>query len=603
MKFLSLFFLVCITTHLSNAQSKWSDKIKISRKTAEVGVADVDRDGHVDIVICGKDQYWYAGPSFEESYLLGTSNGGPYAARVADINGDGWPDFVTSDGARNEGDLPGHIYLYINPADKNEVKTAWKRIIIYSGNVRHQNDMRIIDMDGDGLLDIIERTWSSERVVIAFQNEDIEQWTVRPFDTGEKGKPEGISAGDVDGDGEMEMVLSGVYWDNPDGWRQGQPEEYLIDEQFVQEEVKSAVGDIDLDGDNDIYMASAERDYVYLAWYENTGKNEDGGINFKRHMIKDNFGNCHMVELVDMDHDGDLDISTAQNFGDSGCLIFYNEHKGASWKEVNIDPTGSFYTGIAKDLDKDGDIDLVGPDKFYGFVHYYLNENDKSPPTPEEPKGIQFINVMLEGYYLAEQQEMGIGLNSQGLLPTTQPFNETPWEYDGKETLASIPEDMVDWMLVCLRDQDGNILEKKACVLLKNGDLQSVEGEKELIFDRLNEDIPVLGDESLYLSIHHKSHLGIVCAVPEDRVVDIVANDDLFGQHQLKLVDNQKLIYCGDFDSNHIINNQDYNSWKVSRATINQYLSIDADGNGIINNLDYNLWSKNRSKIGNQLLK
>lgn len=376
----NLFALICCAQVL-----QFEDRQQIPRSSAEVGVGDFDHDGHVDIAICNSDQRWYAGPDFTTWYQIGVSEGGPYGARVADINDDGWDDFVTSDGTRTQADvdeMDGELYVYINPGGSGgDPKGTWDRIVIYSGNVRHQNDIRIADMDGDGRLDVIERTWSSERVVVSMQNADINNWTTRVFDTGETGQPEGISAGDVDGDGEMEIVLSGVYWDNPGGWRTGNPIEHLIDTEFVQEEVKSAVGDIDGDGDNDIYMGSAEKTYRFLAWYEHDSINPNtGGVVFIKHLIEDDIGNCHMIELVDIDKDNDLDLCTSQSFSDSGCLIYYNNGDGSSWTKQDYDPDGKLYTGVVRDLDKDGDLDIVGPSGFYSTVYYYINITPGSPP-------------------------------------------------------------------------------------------------------------------------------------------------------------------------------------------------------------------------------
>ena len=70
------------------------------------------------------------------------------------------------------------------------------------------------------------------------------------------------------------------------------------------------------------------------------------------------------------------------------------------------------------------------------------------------------------------------------------------------------------------------------------------------------------------------------------------------GTEQTKNKDGQYVMNSGDLDGNGIINNEDYNLWKISGAAINTYSRADADGNGIINSLDYNFWKINRSKIG-----
>lgn len=63
--------------------------------------------------------------------------------------------------------------------------------------------------------------------------------------------------------------------------------------------------------------------------------------------------------------------------------------------------------------------------------------------------------------------------------------------------------------------------------------------------------------------------------------------------NKLEMITKEKLCNneCG------IINNQDFNVWKLQAAALNTYTPADADGNGIVNNLDYNLWKANGSKV------
>ncbi|MEM9527552.1 MAG: FG-GAP-like repeat-containing protein, partial [Bacteroidota bacterium] len=416
-----LCLLVClISTNAFTQTLTFSDPpLGISRSSAEVGVADFDGDGFNDIAVANASQRWYRGPNFTEWFTIGTADGGPYAAQVADVNGDGYADFVTSDGARNEADYPGHVYLYLNPRGTGgDVTQPWTRIVVYSGNVRHQNDMRLVDIDGDGRLDILEKTWSAtERVLIAFQNADINNWTVRTFDTGETGKPEGISAGDLDGGGDVEIVQSGVYWKSSGNWRTDTFEQYSIDLAFyasTYDKTKSEVGDLDNDGDLDVYLGSAEGSELKLAWYENTGLGPGGGIAWTEHLIKDNTGDYHGIALKDIDQDGDIDLVAGKGFGQKGCSVFYNNNNGASWTEQNFDPDGNLYTLQVADLDADGDLDIVGPNGFNDPVKYYLNETPADPPVA--PTGLiaslkNGRNVLLnwtdnsaeEGAYLLER--------------------------------------------------------------------------------------------------------------------------------------------------------------------------------------------------------
>ncbi|MEO0625337.1 MAG: LamG-like jellyroll fold domain-containing protein [Bacteroidota bacterium] len=426
--------------HLSAQNINFSDPLFISKNSAEVDVADLDADGFNDILICGDQQVWYKGPDFTEAYEIGQSDGGPYAARVADMNGDGWPDFVTSDGARNEGDYPGHVYLYLHPGNTTDVFLPWQRIVVYSGNVRHQNDLRLVDIDGDGKLDILEKTWSStERVLMAFQNDNINNWTVRTFETGENGKPEGISAGDLDGDGQVEIVQSGVYWDCTGNWRTDAFDEFSIDPEFYANnfhKTKSETGDIDNDGDIDVYIGSAEGNDLKLSWYENEGLNPDGSVSWTEHLIRDDFGKCHMVRLFDIDLDGDLDLCTGRSFGSNGLLIFYNENNGDSWTMQDYDPDGEIYTGAVADLDADGDFDVVGPTRFYGgSTRYYINETPGDPPA--DPANLDA--TLIDGIY-ADLSWEDLSDN-EGSFQIERQTDGGPWE-----TLISRPANTTSYL-------------------------------------------------------------------------------------------------------------------------------------------------------------
>ena len=72
---------------------------------------------------------------------------------------------------------------------------------------------------------------------------------------------------------------------------------------------------------------------------------------------------------------------------------------------------------------------------------------------------------------------------------------------------------------------------------------------------------------------------------------------------QVKYRNGKYVLYAGDYDGNGVINNLDFNDWKIQSAILNQYLPIDGDGNGIINAADYNLWINNRSKVGEQVIR
>jgi hypothetical protein len=83
------------------------------------------------------------------------------------------------------------------------------------------------------------------------------------------------------------------------------------------------LADVDGDKDNDVVTSKAAHAYG-LAWFENTGKDDKGGIKFKEHRImgsrpEDNefgvaFSELHAMALADMDHDGIPDVITGKRW-------------------------------------------------------------------------------------------------------------------------------------------------------------------------------------------------------------------------------------------------------------------------------------------------
>ncbi len=244
------------------------------------------------------------------------------------------------------------------------------------------------------------------------------------------------------------------------------------------------------------------------------------------------------------------------------------------------------------------------------------NCNCVGTPTLLGPT-IKFVSkLMLEGF-LQPNGEMTQEAKNLNLIPLQQPFNNAPWNYAGMETLTSIPDDMVDWVLINAYDTNENIIGTQAALLLKNGEIRNVDNSQVIKF-------ALSATNVKYISVHHKSHLAVVTNADgfingSDFVIaNIVENPEQAGTYipnldftldavalgieQIKFMQGTRCAISGDFDGNGIINNLDYNVWEQNNSAVYYYLNQDADGNGIINNLDYNLWDINKSKVGNPLI-
>ena len=204
--------------------------------------------------------------------------------------------------------------------------------------------------------------------------------------------------------------------------------------------------------------------------------------------------------------------------------------------------------------------------------------------------------VLFEGFYENANGKMHTKLKDKNLLPLAQPFNSVPWNYNGTETVTSIPSGVVDWILIATRNNNGSVIDQAAGFINQDGDLMGLDGLLG---------IPINNAIGNKISVHHRSHLAVLSAAPFDgnRYDFTTAVSQAVGVEQLKLNDGKYMLYGGDYDSSGIINNTDFNDWKIQSAKLNEYLPIDGDGNGIINASDYNLWINNRSKIGEEVIR
>ncbi len=120
--------------------------------------------------------------------------------------------------------------------------------------------------------------------------------------------------------------------------------------------------------------------------------------------------------------------------------------------------------------------------------------------------------VFLEGPYSGS--EMTTDLNSGNQIPLSQPYNTTPWNYAGTESVGSIPNaNVVDWVLIELRDaanagaaNTASTIETQAAFLLKNGSVVGLNGSSVLQFPTAS------FSQNLFAVVWHRNHIGIISA-------------------------------------------------------------------------------------------
>lgn len=216
-------------------------------------------------------------------------------------------------------------------------------------------------------------------------------------------------------------------------------------------------------------------------------------------------------------------------------------------------------------------------------------------------------NVLLEGPYDTNEGNMISNLLSLDLLPTEQSYDTDPYFYDGPETISpsELPETVVDWVLLEMRagvpslsQQNTTVAERKAGLLLENGEIVGLDGVSPIVFNSLT-----IGS-NYHVCIRHRNHLAVLSSTPitaadsvnYDFTTDI---NQAWGVNQLKEISpNVYAMYAGDFTKDGVIQNTDYDAWQFNSAVLNSYISTDANLDGVVQVTDYDAWFENKAKIG-----
>ncbi len=212
------------------------------------------------------------------------------------------------------------------------------------------------------------------------------------------------------------------------------------------------------------------------------------------------------------------------------------------------------------------------------------------------------LSAFLEGPF--NGVDMNSNLQSSGMIPLDQPYNVFPWNYSGSESVSSVPENVVDWVLVELRDaanaasaSPGTLVSRQAAFLMNNGSIKYIDGCANLDFN-------VTLSQGMFIVIRHRNHLDIMSASALTETDGVYQYDFSSGVNQVfggnlahsELATGVWGMMSGDGNGDGEVDNVDKDDiWIPEQSSIG-YLPGDYDMNGAVNNDDLNLWDTNSGK-------
>lgn len=327
------------------------------RNLGQTDLADLDRDGDLDF-ITGEQRgriFWFEYQAADKwiKHDLGGDSPSDVGGAALDVNGDGWQDFVAG-GAWYENPKA--------PRDKPFVRH------VFDERLDAVHDLILGDVDGDGRTEVV--TMSDRNDVRWY---DIPADPTRPWKSTRIGESvhSGISFGDLDGDGDLDVVRSNVWFENEDRgarwtmrkmtdpWGAKEPP-------FAVNATQTATVDLDRDGRLDVVICDGENPNSKIAWLEaptdpRTGKWQ---THYLPRSDDDPRGALHSLIVADFDGDGDSDIFTVEMERFRGArpprwFIWENvDGKGRLVERVILDANLGGHEAVAGDVDGDGDLDI-----------------------------------------------------------------------------------------------------------------------------------------------------------------------------------------------------------------------------------------------------